>query len=310
MKSARRTAFIERKNKTAKTGFPFFRILIPIAIILAVLLFLKASTKVWNGQDKTAIAFREGNGDVGVTVLDPGLSEVTTLIIPGDTETDVARNYGTMRIKNLWQLGINEKIGGVLLPETVTQDFLFPSFLWCDESASCLSTGNLSGIIHFVFVPGLTNITFGDRLSMGIFAAKIQDFGRSIINLGKSDFLKKEILTDGQSGYVLSGPISQRLTSYFSDDSFGDGNLRVNIEDATGSPGVSDTVGQILQVLGGKVVSVDKKTVAEDSDCTAYGDNPKVMKKIFELFGCKDGGRGSSNFDLDIHLGAAFAKRF
>lgn len=308
MKSARRQAFIARKNKEKVKYRPSLKFFIPVLIIVGLFLFFKFSIRFWNGKDKVPLVYREESGNVTVTVLDPNLSEVTNLIIPGDTQVDVARNYGTFRIKNVWQFGINEKIGGNLLAETVTQNFLFPVSLWSSKSPG-FNNGNVGQMISFMFFPGQTNISFGDRIAMGIFVLKVQDLGRSTIDLGKSQFLDKKTLNDGQPGYLITGPISQRLKIYFSDNEIGEKGVRVNITDATGVSGVTDKLGEILQVIGGKVVSIDKKSITEDIDCTVSGLNRETVRKIANLFSCKVGGTDTS-FDLDIKIGKEFAKRF
>jgi hypothetical protein len=309
MKSARRKALAAKKRKEAKGTFPLLKLLIPIVLIIVVFVMVKLTTHTWDGKNKIAVAYKSNDSSVGVIVIDPALSEITNIVIPGDTQIDVAENYGTMLIKNVWQLGFNEKIKGRLLPETITQNFLFPVYLWSDSNASGLGEGNVNKIIKFMFIPGLTNVSFGDRLAMGFFAMKTQSFGRTTIDMGKSHFLDKTKLEDGSSGYIISGPVSQRLTMYFSDNEFGSQSLKVNIVDATGSLGVSEKVGEILQVIGGKVVSVEKRATPEDSDCTLYGTNREIVDRVSNLFSCEKG-VGKSNFDLDIHLGSYFAERF
>jgi hypothetical protein len=309
MKSVHRAAFIAKKNKKEKHTFPILRLLIPLLILLGIIMYFKINTRVWNGTDKIAIAYRMENGDVGITVADSKFEEITTLIIPGDTQVDVARNLGTMRIKNVWQLGVNERIEGVLLPETITQNFLFPVFLWADLDASGLGSGNIGQILHFILIPSSTNISLGDRMAIGFYAVKVKSFGKTEINLGKSQFLSKQKLSDGQSGYVILGRPPERLTVYFSDNEIMGGNLRMNIVDATGESGISEKVGEILQIVGGKVVSVDKKVQVEDMDCVVFGINSKIVDKISQLFSCRIG-KEKSTFDLDIQMGSKFAKRF
>ena len=313
MRSAHRRALIEKKKKTGKITGLFLKIVLPIILISVVFAFLKLDTRYWNGSDKFAFAYRLENGDAAVAVIDPKLDELTTLAIPGDSQVDVARNYGQLRIKNVWQLGLNERIGGKLLAETITENFLFPVFLWSDSDAKSLIDANIPGILRFIFFPKSTNITFGDRIFTGFFAMQIHDSGKSLIDLGKNQFLVKQKLNDGQPGYVLAGVISPRLTAYFADNNFmGDANagknLRVSIGDATGAPGVADTVGQIIEAEGGKVVSIDKKS-ATDTDCTVFGSNAKAVKKIADIFSCKTIKNGGET-DLEIDLGSAFAKRF
>ena len=313
MRSARRRALAEKRRNSGKISGLLIKVFLPLILILGIFAFLKFDIKNWNGSDKFALAYRLDSGDTAVSILDPKLDELTTLVIPGDTEVDVARNYGELRIKNIWQLGENEKLGGKLLAETITQNFLFPVFLWSDSDASTLSDQDLGGILHFILFPKSTNIPFGDRLSVGIFAIRIGNSGRNLIDLGKNQFLDKRTLNDGLPGYVIGGEISPRLSAYFSDNAItsttnSGKNLRVSIKDATAAPGVADKVGQIVEVLGGKVVSVDKE-VSINTDCTIFGLDSKVVKKIAELFSCKAGG-GRGELDLEIDLGTAFAKRF
>jgi len=238
---------------------------------------------------------------VGITILDPALNEETTLIIPGDTEVNVARSYGTLRIKNVWQLGVNEKLGGGLLVQTITQTFLFPTNLWSDT--------DMGDIWKFIFAAKKTNIPFGDRLAAGMFALRVNGTDKTEIDMGTSQFLHKQTLTDGKPGYVTSGNVSGRLTVYFADNNLANKNIKFGLVDASGSFGVAAKVGQILEVLGGKVVAVDKKPEDTTLDCEVSGSNPDVVKKVSALFSCKKAS-GKSNFDLEMRLGTKFAKRF
>lgn len=301
MRSAQRKNRIENSKKRGRIFGLLIRVFIPLIVILSVFLYLKLSTKYWNGHDKLAFVFQASGGAVDIAILDPVLNEETTLIIPGDTEVDVARGYGTLRIKNVWQLGVNEKLKGALLAETLTDSFLFPTNLWSDT--------DLSNVWKFIFATKETNIPFGDRLAAGIFALRVSGIDKTEIDLAKSQFLHKQTLTDGKPGYVISGSVSSRLTVYFSDNNFADKNLKFSLTDATGSYGVADGVGKVLEVLGGKVVRVDKKTGDNSLDCEVFGQNPNAVKKVSTLFSCKKIS-DKSNFDLEMRMGAKFAKRF
>lgn len=306
MRSAQRKARIEKGKKNVRFAGLLIKVFIPLILVLAAFLYFNLSTKYWNGHDKMSFVFQNSQGQVGIVILDPALNEETTLIIPGDTEVNVARSYGTLRIKNVWQLGINEKLGGSLLAQTITQSFLFPTNLWSDT--------DLRDVWKFVFTTKRTNIPFGDRLAAGMFALRVNAIDKTEIDLGTSQFLHKQILTDGKPGYVTSGNISGRLTAYFADNDLADDaaagkNLKFGLIDATGSFGVAAKVGQILEVLGGKVVAVDKKAENTSLDCEVSGTNPKIVKKVSILFSCKKVS-GESNFDLEMKLGTKFAKRF
>ena len=303
----------QRRNKQAVLArrrsvlFLFKLLLVPLFFII-VFLFLKLTTKYWNGSDKVSYVTKEDSGDVVVTVLDPKLSEVTSLVIPGDTQVEVAGNYGSLRIKNVWQLGLNEK-KEYLLAATITKSFHFPVFLWTGSSAQKLRDANLPGIIDFIFSPGRTNIPLGDRVRIGFFFFQVKSIDKTEINLGESKFLRKTKLNDGEVGYLLNGPVSERLSVYFSDNDFADGNLKVGIVDAAGTPGVGESVGVVIQVLGGKVVSIDRKTTPSETDCFVLGNNAKVVEKVANLFTCKKL-KEKSAFDVEIRVGVEFAKRF
>ncbi len=300
MPSARRQRLITKRLKRKSILPNLLKFLIPFLLIIGIWVFLKLDTKYWNGSDKFDYVYRQDNGDVAITVLDPKLSESTTLVIPGDTQVDVAGNFGTLRIKNVWQLGLNEKLGGSLLAATVSKNFLTPVFLWSESDA---------GTLKFIFAPKYTNIPLGDRLAMTIFSLQVKSINSTVVDLGKSQFLKKVNLSDGQPGYILSGPVSERITVNFSDNDFADQSLRVEIIDATGVGGSADTVGQIIEVMGGKIVSVDRKSTNPDMDCVVLGTNVRIVKKIATLFGCTTS-KENSIFDLEIRLGALFAKRY
>lgn len=301
MRSAQRKARLEKtKTKNHVLGI-LFKVVIPVVIVLSVFLYVKLSTKYWDGESKVSFVFQKTDGNVGITILDPKLNEETTLVIPGDTQVDVAKGYGTIRLKNVWQLGVNEGLGGGLLPQTLTKNFLFPTNLWSDT--------DISNVWKFVFSTKGTNIPFGDRLMAGFFALRLSRIERTEIDLVKSQFLHKKVLVDGQTGYVISGPATTRLTVYFSDNKMTDKNIKFGLVDSTGNYGVANNVGSILEVLGGKVVVVDKKSTDESLDCEVFGTNRYVVRKIGSLFSCKEISR-ESNLDVEMIMGSKFAKRF
>lgn len=307
---AQRRRILHSKNKEKSRIFGIFiKFSILVALIIGIFVFVKLSTRYWDGHNKFGFSFINSGGEVSAVVLDPVLNEITSIKIPGETEVNVARSYGTLRIKNVWKLSQNEKLGGILLPETITQNFLFPMTLWSDTDAKNIVNQNFFGVVKFIFLPVSTNIPFGDRLSIGIFALKIHDLDKTEIDMGKSQFLHKEKLSDGQIGYRLVNGISERLGVYFSDNDIANRNLKVYIVDATGKNSVASLVGQIVEVLGGKIVSVDKKQDLGNFDCQVLGSDKKIDKRIASLFSCtilSD----KTDFDLEIRLGTKFVKRF
>lgn len=313
-KSARLGAYRRKKSRERSESnntafFKALKVILVIALVfVGLFLFIGLNTKYWDGRNKVAFAFQVDNGNVGVLVADPSLDELTMLTIPGDTEVNVAEDYGTFRIKNVWQLSRNENLGGRLLPETIMQNFYFPLNLWSGPSGIALARKDFKGVVGFVFSPNSTNIPFGDRLRLSLFALGIQSLGKNDINLGESQFLRKENLKDGQPGYRLNGPSSERLTVYFSDNEMSQALPKVYVIDQTGRFGVAELVGRIVEVMGGKVVSIDKREV-KAVNCEVRGRSKSIVSKVANIFSCKVGS-GSSDFDIEINLGSDFAKRF
>lgn len=264
----------------------FFPAIIIITIIL-VYSFVRNST--WNSKDKFSYFSLEENGDVAVFLLDPKLGEKTKITIPADTQVSVSRNYGLLRIKNVWQLGINEKIGGKLMAETITKNFQFPVIYWWNKDNS-----NISPI---------------DKIKLTLFMKKIKSVDENDIDMAKSQYLKKVKLADGDDGYMLVGTMSTRLTAYFSDTYLEEKNIRISIVDSTGKSGIAENLGAILEVIGGKVVAIERKPVNSDLDCKVGGANDRAIKNVLVLFGCAKTA-DKSNFDLEIQIGGKFASRF
>lgn len=277
------------------------KIFISVVVFLGILLFLKLNTKYWNGKDKLSFTFRQGNGDIGIAIADPKLLELTVMTIPAETQIEVARGFGTMRIKNVWQLAQNEGLDGRLMSDTVSQNFLFPVFLWSETE--------FTSLFKFIFFSGRSNIPLGDRIEIGLFVLKLSTSQISQIDLGKSQFLQKEILKDGEGGFVLSRKVSEYLTVYFSDNQIAQSGLRVSISDGTGKFGVSEKVGGIMEVLGGKVISIEKDSTVGKEGCTVIGPNLNINRKISSLFSCNKIKNGEDGF-LRIILGTDFAKIF
>lgn len=270
--------------------------LIAIFILLAPFLYFKLTTKYWDGEEKINIAVQEGEGDVTVYILDPALEEEVKMIIPAETEVSLSQNLGSIRIKNVQKLGNNEDMGFDLLPKTITKSFMFPVNLFSDTPPA-----------SFKFVTTKnTNIGLGDRVAIYMFDKKVKNLDRSTIDLAKSLFVTKAKLTDGELGYVLPNQISPRLTFYFSDNDFLQKETRVYIKDASGVYGLADTFGKIIEVMGGKVVTIEKVEKSESS-CSFVTEDKKIAAKMEKLFDCTKQKDKVGDFELEVILGSQFA---
>ena len=207
-------------------------------------------------------------------------------------------------------MGENEGFTGKLAVETVTKYFNFPVYKWADTSAIGLSNGGIVPMLRAVFSSYKTNLKIGDRIGILIFLLRIKNTGRTDIDLNETSYLKKATFIDGGGGYVVSGSPSQKLTSIFVDNNISKKGSTILIKDASGKSGVAEDVGEVIQVIGAKVASIqriDKK----DVDCFVSGKNSEFSKKIARIFSCDiDEDKLESSFDFEIQIGEQFAKRF
>ncbi|MGD8743985.1 MAG: hypothetical protein PVJ52_00125 [Candidatus Woesebacteria bacterium] len=307
MPARRKTRLARYKNKRTSDYSRYVKLIFVFGVIFlsAYVLF---NSKYWNSESKLSMAIVDGNGDVEVVTFDPTNREIVSIAIPAETQVRVSRQLGVIRIKNVWQLGVNEKIGGKLLAETIRGHFKFPVVAWGEEKALGLLGGDIPSLINAVMVPYSTNLTFSDKLNIALFSLSIGNSDKVSVNLAETPYLKRKVLVDGEEGYVVWRDIPQNIAVIFSDTGVSKGNLKVKIVDATGEFGVAEDVSELLGVLGVKVSSVSD-VGEQDVDCLVKGDlADDVFVNLLECSRLSSSPEG--NFDTEIVLGRGFAERF
>lgn len=280
-----------------------------VALFALFAFYLVLTTKYWNSKEKLSLAMMSSDGTVVVSVLDPKNGEITNISIPKNTQVESARELGTWKIKSIWALGVNEKLGGRLLKDTVLKNFKFPVSVWADEQALGFASGDTLAVLKAMLFPYDTNLKMGDRLRIGIFSLGLGNSKRTDLDLAKSGYLKKTRLTDGEEGYTVSGKIPKDLLVVFSDPEISRLGLKVHIRDASGNSRVAQEVAEVIEVMGAKVAAVSKEPKAS-SDCSIRGSN-FFAKDVAKLLSCKLEKEGpEGKFDLELEIGDGFAGRF
>ncbi|MBI2065906.1 hypothetical protein HYT60_00125 [Candidatus Woesebacteria bacterium] len=297
--------------KAKKTGFGWFSYTVLFLAVLILGLTLAFKSLFWDGKAKVVSATATKEGEIVVSVFDPLGESITNIVVPGATQLTVSRQLGIFRAKSIWQLGENEGIGGKLLAETIVKNFNFPVNSWGEENLRALTDGEFPGILKSVLVPGKTNLKVGDRIKMAIFSLGVASPKRVYVDLKEGNYLRKARLVDGDEGYVISGASLEKLLPLFSENGISQKNLRAAILDSTGGAGaIVNEVGTTLEVMGLKVAAVSRKA-SLDTDCTFRTKDEELVKKVSSVFSCIREKRGTEgNFDLEITVGAAFAKRY
>lgn len=303
--SARR----KKRRKSGKTNNNLAKKVFVLLFAFVFFLLITLRTRLWDATTKLALVVNRQDA-VLVYIFDKGLEEITTITIPNSTQVEVSRQLGTWQLGSVWKLGQNEDLGGKLLAETITRHFKLPVFAWADGQAEGFIKGGPFSLVKAVIFPYQTNLLIGDRLKIGIFSLRVSEFARDEIDFSKSSFIKKTTLVGGEEGYVLSGKIPTKITSLFSDPQILEKQAKVAIVDATGSYGLAEEFGQLVEVMGAKVVAI-KDREEEDFDCQVYSEDKKLSEKFTDAFDCESNVEvEEGNFDLVIKLGKKFWRRF
>lgn len=297
----------KKDNNKKNNLLPFFLIVIFIG---SLLFYILATSPFWDGKSKLSLVINTEDEGVIVSTYNPKTSEIINIHIPGDTEVELSRNLGKTRIKNAWAVGLNQGEEGVILLETVRRNFKFPVFAWADRQASGFSQTNLRELISAAITSYRTNLKLGDRVALTFFALGIKNAKREDIDLKDTPYLQQATLVDGRDGYKLTGKFPQNLLVVFGDEEISSEEVTVSIIDETGDFEVSSYLTSIIEVMGAKVVSIEKST-AQTSDCDIEGTNKEIVEKIARVFSCRQSSSEvKGNFDVVIKVGEHFASRF
>ncbi len=300
---------IYRGNKSRKHP-KVFVYLILILLALFIFFYFVISRKYWNGEDRLTLSVQKLDGDVNVVTFDPKTSEIINIVIPGATEVEVANQLGVWKLKSVWRLGEQEDLVGTLLARTITKHFKFPVYLWAHDEASGFYEGNIFALLKATLYPYSTNLTLSDRVSISLFSLGVKNTKRFEIKLEETGYLRKSTLADGEEGWQIVGKAPQDITSLFADPSFSEKAYRVVITDATGKANLAKEVGEVIEVLGGKISSVNRKDV-DPGGCEIRGKDKAIALKVVRLFPCKLGNLApQGNFDLEMIIGEGFAKSY
>jgi hypothetical protein len=292
-------------SKTKKRWFLVF-----LCVVLAVALLVWVSSfrvSNWDGQTKfTLLVNREES--VHILIFDPSSSSITDIVIPPDLEINVARKLGVWRLSSVWKLGQNEGVE-TLLTETVTRSLKFPVLYWASEDAGGFAGSGAVGILKASLASYDTNLTKRDKIKLGIFSFLTGSSRKNRINLANTQFIKKGQLSDGSSGYLLSGVRSAGTYSYFADGHISKYQKKIVIKTSTANSTAAEKTGEIIEVLGAKVAIVLSEGTEFD-DCAVRGGDDYTVNLIAQLFYCEIENGGSGMEDTELMIGNVFSERF
>lgn len=285
-------------------------ILITFLLILTLLLFsISFKHDKWSNDGYLSVAVVGDSPDVTVIIANPEDDHLVTIIIPGNTEVDSARNFGILPLKNIWRLSQEQGTSGELLPETITRYFYFPTTSYLRIRGSIDSTHKLSGL-HRMFLDVETNLSFADRVSLALFIFRVRNIDNVQYDLSKSRMLSSSVLSDGSEGFIYNRNPSGNITTYFHDQSLRRNSPKIKIVNRTGNRLLVEQIGKVFESLGVKVSFFENKEVS-DNDCTLIYKNFDSVSKLNELFDCElEEASFEEGYDVTMDIGVLFSKRY
>lgn len=297
-------------GKKKKTKFWAVKYVFLIFVFLIFFGFLKNSNEFWNGKEKLSLVVRSLTGGVNVVVFDPAHDEIVNISLPPNLEVEVAKNLGVWKLRSVWELGEQEGLpGGELVAKTLTKYLKFPVYLWADAPAHGFVEGTPTTLLKAAIFPYKTNLKTPDKVRIALFALSVKNPKRIEIPLTDTSYLERTVLLDGEEGYILTRRPPEQILALFADQDISEAGVRVNVRDRTGVAGAAEEVGEVIQILGGKVVSYVREE-EEEFDCRLRGWNRDVVLKIVRLLGCEAEIVNKTNFDLEIIIGKNFPERY
>lgn len=276
-------------------------------LFTGVMILLTSNSYLKKRFEKPALVVNGREEGVLVLLFDPVKSKLVKIIIPQETEVELAINLGVWRIGNVWTIGINEGKGGDLLAQTIIKNFAFPINLWSDFVAANFCNDRFLPNFNLIIKKFDSNLSFLDKIYLTAFCLRLNSKDIEIINLKDSTMIIPKRLRDGEMGFQINegnqiGNIQNFFTFNFGDQK----NLGIQIINASGNKQAENRIVKIIETMGEKV-SFIKSQEAENIGCEISSSDLKMAKKVNKIFNCslvkasKEG-----DFDLTIKIGKDF----
>lgn len=276
-----------RRKKIIRSKSNFSHVFKRLAIYLGLLVFfvltttiiatfIKVHKDVGLGKPiNTVIVYKN---DLVIVRFDPSGNSMLFVNLPGNLLLDTAGGYGQYQLKNVFDLGENEKRGDDLIKKTLMKNLHVPIHLLVDcrkfnfKNDSIFST--LECMEHRNIRP-LTLLVYAGTKS-----------GKNIESKNLSDYrvlLKSDVQ---ENTFQLTENVFNRLEFDFSQDMSLDqiNNVRIETQNESSLP---DYLADVIKTMGGRVVEgVSGKSVVS-SGCTVSGGDRNFIEDIGRVFNCK-----------------------
>ncbi len=292
---AQRKLGIKPKPKQKSKSLLKFFLFLVLLILVSLAVFYIFSPKTWDGKSKITVSVQRSSGEVNIIILDPPSSSIYSIVIPPQTQVEASNQLGSWKLESITKLGIDKKLGGDFLKNTIIKSFNFPVDYWAEENF--LSNLNSKP----------SNLTLIDKIRIMLFSFGVGNSSKVDINLKDTSVLARSQLVDTSLGWKITNNMPSKIKSYFV---IANPNEQVLIRDTTQDVSSANMVAKAIAFLGINVASVQVENDI-DFDCVIIGKDKEMVSKIANIFDCtSEIKKPANNFDVQIDLGTKFKNRF
>ena len=260
-----------------------------------------------------SVATINSDASASIMLFDFENDLIKTFIIPQKTEISMARQRGLWKMESVWKLIESEKLNPKTYSDSLMRTFGLPIDHWAKEDVMQLSDSDLLKSALSIGKFGSSNISFRDRVRLFWFARGVRSKDRETVALSDTTYLKKTTLSDGESGYVVSGN-PQDISGAFSESTFISPLFKIQVVNPDGTRDeTTKIVVSIVETLGANVLAIKKNDtdLRDGNDCNIIVNKISVAsEKLAAVFSCSIVSGSDTNFDAVIELGEAFYARF
>jgi len=284
----------------------FFRLLILLVLggICLLLFFLCQGFKksVWDGKNNINLVIQMER--TFIYTFHPDDEILNIISLPNDLYLETAREYGEYKLKNIYQLGEVEKVGGgELLRMSLQNLFVVPidgyivktpkiqSASWRTKSQSeNLEKGRLTSLYFCLLTRNYeTNLSGWDLIRVFNHLNKLKFNNINLVKIEETILFKKEELADGSEVFRLETlQIDDFSQKQFTDKHFLNEGLKLSVFNATNYSGLAKNASRLLKNIGGEIVSSKDEDQTFERSILYYNNEEQKktysFKKIRQIF--------------------------
>lgn len=292
-------------------------------LLFVVVVFLGSAVFIYTLPDRYT-GFIIEHDPLILVLVKPTPQKIVVLTIPADTYIEGIHGYGKYSLSSLWKLGFIDKLGGMLLAESLAETLGVPitGFVGFSSSAAgespisvLKSTFTWKHALTQAFMRIPTNIGFAEFVSITKRLQNTGDGDVRLLDIAKTTLLQKVSLADGGAAREVDEErIDPIIGNAFEDEDVRGEGRRIAIFNTTGTSGLGSKVGKMISHIGGVVVSVtnapeliDRCTIEASKDAI----NSKTAAFIRTYYHCETKiSEDTLRADIIVRIGTRYASRF